>query len=137
MKRLYTPLIVLAALLVLASCGGSRKAVVLDSDTPMSLSEKALDRFNARDYNTSILYQQAIIDRYESDPNYEKEIAWAYYEIGFCHYYMKRYDKANEYFDIVINRYSVQAARTLAQKLKYQITEIQHKKNPPPTLSTE
>ncbi|MEK6796047.1 MAG: tetratricopeptide repeat protein [Spirochaetota bacterium] len=112
--------IVLLALAV-SACVAPGKAVIDKNDTPLTLSEKALDYFNNKEYGVAIGYYQAIIDNFKKD-QFEKEIAWAYYEIGFCYYTMGDNEKALKYLSIVLNDSSVQAPRVLAEKIKQKIS---------------
>jgi outer membrane protein assembly factor BamD (BamD/ComL family) len=121
---LYLSLCMTIALIALFACRTVPDVKVEEDDTPLTLSEQALDYFNNKEYRAAIAYHAAIISNFSRE-KYEKEIAWAYYEIGFCYYYMENYETAVEYFDIVINDFSVQAPRTLAQKLKVTIANQQ------------
>lgn len=67
----------------------------------------------------------------------EKDKAWAYYEIGFCYYYMEEYEDAIKYFDIVINQFSVPAPKTLAGNLKQKIMAQRYRKRKKEESSTE
>lgn len=98
------------------------KIKAASDDTPLALSEKAQEYFNNKEYYEAIGYYQAVVDNFDTS-EYEKEMAWAYYEIGFCYYYMEKYDEANKYFDVVLNNFSVQAPRILSKMLKVKILE--------------
>ena len=57
-------------------------------------------------------------------------MAWAYYEIGFCYYYQKKYKKALEYFNIVMNDFAVLPPKMLAQKVMNDIYDKKPKLKP-------
>ena len=48
---------------------------------------------------------------------FPKDVAWAYYEIGFCYYYQSKYKKALSYFDIVMREFTVLPPKVLAQRV--------------------
>lgn len=123
MKTVRIALISLAVLTAV-SCITSQVAIE-KNDTPLTLSQKAQDYFSNKEYTAAISYYQAIIDNYKKD-QFEKEIAWAYYEIGFCYFTMGNNDLANKYFNTVINDFSIQAPRVLAEKIKLKIAAKIH-----------
>lgn len=105
---------------VLVGCVAPGKVIIEKNDTPLTLSERALDYFNNKEYVAAISCYQAIIDNFKKDV-FEKEIAWAYYEIGYCYYAMGDNEKALKYLSIVLTESSVQAPRVLAEKIKLKI----------------
>lgn len=106
-----------------------------ETPTQLYLSERAQDYFNNKEYMYAVAYYDAIInyiDKFEYDTSLSEEdvraekentLAWANYEIGFCYYRVNNYEKANEYFDIVLSTYPVPAPRILAEKLKLKIAK--------------
>ena len=58
--------------------------------------------YNKKDYELALRYYNAIIEYYPDD---KKNVAWAYYEIGYVYYIQEDYEDAKNYFTIVINNY--------------------------------
>ena len=59
---------------------------------------------------------------------YEKDLAWAHYEIGFCLLLGRKYDEAKVYFQKVINEYSQLAPITLSTQRLEEIQKIRSNK---------
>ena len=76
------------------------------------------------------------IDNFDRE-NYAKDVAWAYYEIGFCYYYQKKYEEALKYFDIVLNNFTVLPPKILAQKVMQDIYEEKPKLKPMEVIEEE
>lgn len=89
---------------------------------PQVISEFAYDEFNKKNYKKAIAYYQVIIDRFDREL-FPKEVAWAYYEIGFCYYYQRKYKEAVKYLDIVLNEFAILPARILASNVLETIYE--------------
>ena len=53
----------------------------------------------------------------------------ATYEIGYCYYRLKEYDRAEVYFRTVLNEYQDPAARSLAQQMLDTIAEVESRRN--------
>ena len=115
--------------LIQVSCASLKDVTVQENIAPQIISEMAYEEFNNKDYKKAIKYYQVIIDRFDRT-NYAKEVAWAYYEIGFCYYYMTKYEDAILYFDIVLNEFSVLPPRILAIKVLDDIYETKPKLKP-------
>ena len=115
--------------LIQVSCTSLKEVVVQENIAPQIISEMAYKEFNNKNYKKAIKYYQVIIDRFDR-ANYSKEVAWAYYEIGFCYYYMTKYEDAILYFDIVLNEFSVLPPRILARKVIDDIYETKPKLRP-------
>lgn len=111
MKKIF--LIVLAVFLISVSCASTKAVSFPDNTVPQVIAEKAYDEFGNKNYKLAITYYQIIIDKFDSKV-YQREVAWAYYEIGFCYYYQKKYKEAISYFNIVLNEFSVAPTRILA-----------------------
>ena len=111
-------------------------SVNVDNQNPVTIalsetgSYKIIVRVNLLDGNIdTITSGEYIIDNFDRD-NYAKDVAWAYYEIGFCYYYQNKYEEALEYFDIVINNFTVLPPRVLAQKVMQDIYDKKPKLRP-------
>ena len=96
---------------------------------PQIIAEKAYTEFNNKKYKKARSYYQYIIDNFDRE-NYSKEVAWAYYEIGFCYYYQRKYKDALNYFNIVMNDFAVLPPKMLAQKVMQDIYEKKPKLKP-------
>ncbi len=107
---------------LLISCASSVKISLEEERYPKIIAEKAYTEFGNKNYKNAVAYYQYIIDNFDRD-NYAKDIAWAYYEIGFCYYYQNKYNEALDYFNIVINDFTVLPPRILAQKVMLDIYE--------------
>ncbi|TKZ33129.1 aspartate phosphatase, partial [Brachyspira catarrhinii] len=68
------------------SCASVLKIAPEEERYPQIIAEKAYTEFNNKKYKKARDYYQYIIDNFDRE-NYSKEVAWAYYEIGFCYYY--------------------------------------------------
>lgn len=126
-KKYFYFFIVLVFLL--SSCASAVKVSVEEERYPKIIAEKAYTEFGNKRYKNAIAYYQYIIDNFDRD-NYAKDVAWAYYEIGFCYYYQNKYEEALEYFDIVINNFTVLPPRVLAQKVMQDIYDKKPKLRP-------
>ena len=114
---------------LLSSCASSIKVSIDEKMYPQIIAEKAYTEFGNKKYKDAIAYYQYIIDNFDTD-NYVKDIAWAYYEIGFCYYYQNKYEEALKYFDIVMNNFTVLPPRILAQKVTQDIYDKKPKLKP-------
>ncbi|OHD57774.1 MAG: hypothetical protein A2096_09390 [Spirochaetes bacterium GWF1_41_5] len=92
------------ALTIITSCKTGRLTENTGNyDAPFKIIEHAQEYFGQKDYFKAIrLYKQLIEDYSAERDKYEKELAWATYEIGFCYLVMNRYDTAEPYFKKVI-----------------------------------
>ncbi len=133
-KKSFVFLVILVFLL--ASCASAVKISVEEERYPKIIAEKAYTEFGNKNYKTAIAYYQYIIDNFDRE-NYSKDVAWAYYEIGFCYYYQKKYEEALTYFDIVINNFTVLPPRILAQKVMQDIYEKKPKLKPVEIIEEE
>ena len=113
----------------LISCASAIKILPDEERYPQIIAEKAYTEFNNKKYKRAIKYYQYIIDNFDRE-NYSKDMAWAYYEIGFCYYYQKKYKKALEYFNIVMNDFAVLPPKMLAQKVMNDIYDKKPKLKP-------
>ncbi|HMA99756.1 MAG TPA: hypothetical protein VKS21_02110 [Spirochaetota bacterium] len=99
--------------------------------TPADYVEVAQKYSIQKSFRKAIDTYKIILNKFNTaakKKKYYEDIAWAYYEIGFCYLEMKEYKKAKKYFNIVMTRYStISAAYTLAQQ---RIIEIKNKLNP-------
>lgn len=127
MKKYFYFFVILVFLL--GSCASAVKISVEEERYPKIIAEKAYTEFGNKNYKSAIAYYQYIIDNFDRD-NYAKDVAWAYYEIGFCYYYQKKYEEALKYFDIVINNFTVLPPRILAQKVMQDIYDKKPKLKP-------
>ena len=127
MKKYFYFFVILVFLL--SSCASADKVSVEEEKYPKIIAEKAYTEFGNKNYKNAIAYYQYIIDNFDRD-NYAKDVAWAYYEIGFCYYYQNKYEEALKYFDIVINSFTVLPPRILAQKVMQDIYDKKPKLKP-------
>lgn len=127
MKKYFYFFVVLV--IILNSCASAVKVSVEEERYPQIIAEKAYTEFDNKRYKNAIAYYQYIIDNFDRD-NYSKDVAWAYYEIGFCYYYQNKYEEALKYFDIVINNFTVLPPRILAQKVMQDIYDKKPKLRP-------
>ena len=134
MKKGFVFLVVLVFLLI--SCASAVKVSVEEGQYPRIIAEKAYTEFGNKNYKNAIAYYQYIIDNFDRD-SYVKDIAWAYYEIGFCYYYQNKYQDALKYFNIVINNFTVLPPRILAQKVMQDIYEKKPKLKPVEIIEEE
>ncbi|WP_300369670.1 tol-pal system YbgF family protein [Brachyspira sp.] len=134
MKKGFVFLVVLVFLLI--SCASAIKVSVEEENYPRIIAEKAYTEFDNKNYKTAIAYYQYIIDHFDRD-NYTKDVAWAYYEIGFCYYYQSKYEEALKYFNIVVNSFTVLPPRILAQKVMQDIYEKKPKLKPVEIIEEE
>lgn len=134
MKKGFVFLVVLVFLLI--SCASAVKVSVEEGQYPRIIAEKAYTEFGNKNYKNAIAYYQYIIDNFDRD-SYVKDIAWAYYEIGFCYYYQNKYQDALKYFNIVINNFTVLPPRILAQKVMQDIYEKKTKLKPVEIIEEE
>ncbi len=122
--------ILLLSLFIAIGCASTQSVVVFDDDElAVIIANRANEYFNRGQYANAIAAYQVIIDRFDS-ATYEKDVAWAYYEIGFCYYYNKKYEDAIGYFDIVLQDFTVAAPRILASIVLEDIYELEPKLRP-------
>ncbi len=108
--------------LSIISCA-SKTPVLYRDGRPLSIIEYeriAQREYEEGRYDNAILAYKEIIKNY---PENKTEVAWANYEIGYCYYMKKDYDKAELYFRKVINEFSEPAAKKLAQEMLEKISE--------------
>lgn len=97
----------------------------LSKDQPVYYNFIAHKYYILKEYEKAIFQYQKILKKFANQPvEYNKELAWAEYEIGFCYYQLGDNKKAIEYFERVINYYDQASARILAQKM---LTKVQNK----------
>lgn len=134
MKKSFIFLVAVVFLLI--SCASAVKVSVEEEQYPKIIAEKGYTEFGNKNYKTAIAYYQYIIDNFDRE-NYAKDVAWAYYEIGFCYYYQKKYEEALKYFDIVLNNFTVLPPKILAQKVMQDIYEEKPKLKPMEVIEEE
>ncbi len=116
-------IILLLSIFLLFGCSATQVVDFDDNELAVIISNKANEYFEKRNYNMAIKTYQVIIDRF--DPvEHESDVAWAYYEIGFCYYYKKKYQDAINYFNIVLQNFTTAAPRILASIVLEDIYEI-------------
>ena len=107
---------------IAASCA-SKPPVLTQNGKPLTIIEYekiAQKEYEEGRYDNAIMAYKAIIKNY---PTHMSEVAWAYYEIGYCYYMKKDYEKAEEYFRKVVNEYNEPAAKKLSQEMLEKISE--------------
>ncbi len=124
-------LLLLSSIFLILSCSTPQSTTVVfdDDELAVIIANRANEYFNRGDYNRAIASYQVIIDRFDSEM-YEKDVAWAYYEIGFCYYYSKKYEDAIGYFDVVLRDFTTAAPRVLASIVLEDIYELKPKLRP-------
>ncbi len=107
--------IILGSILI-TSCASTINVSEEEKRYPKIIAEKAYTEFNEKRYKNAIAYYQYILDNYDRNL-FPKDVAWAYYEIGFCYYYQSKYKEALSYFDIVMREFTVLPPKVLAQRV--------------------
>jgi outer membrane protein assembly factor BamD (BamD/ComL family) len=118
----------LSILSLTLSCA-SKKPVLYENGEPLSITEYekiAQKEFDQGRYDNAVEVYQAIITYHSENA---KALAWAHYEIGFCHYMKDDYDQARKYFRIVVNEYREPAATKLAEQMLDRLIELENQKN--------
>lgn len=113
----------------LISCASAIKISSEEERYPKIIAEKAYTEFNNKKYKKAIAYYQYIIDNFDRE-NYSKDVAWAYYEIGFCYYYQRKYKLALDYFNTVVNDFAILPPKILAQGVMQDIYDKKPKLKP-------
>lgn len=110
----------LALAFLAASCAsgvGARLTPSVTERSPREIAETAHQLYEYREYGKALREYQRLVERFSSDrAKYETELAWAYYELGFCHLQLKSYRRSQDAFEKVISDFPVLAARTLAEQ---------------------
>ena len=126
--KLKTTLIVIAAVLLVASCA-SRPVVIPDDLTVMELIQRAQEASDRNKYKISLQYYDTIIQRFPYDID---SICAAEYEIAFIHYKQKKYEIAKTEFNKLLERYNTPDEellppqfKILSQKILARIAEIE------------
>lgn len=119
----------LAIFAVIGSCRNQSKYINTERiQTPGELEKIAQRYYEFNQYDNCIKVYQDLIKKYgDQFDRYEKQLAWAHYEIGFCYLVTRRYEKALFYFKEVLANYSLLAPTTLARQ---RIEEIRKIKDP-------
>jgi len=113
MKLKYIAFALLTAVAV--SCVSSGQVEIPDNLTTAELiqrGQEASDRYN---YNVSIQYYEAIIERFPYDID---SVIAAEYEIGFIHYKQKNYIQARKELDQVLAHYNIPDQELLPPQFK-------------------
>ena len=114
-------------LLIIPACA-TKAPVLYKNGKSLSIIDYqkiAQKEYEDGNYDNAILAYNAIIDNYTSNI---KAVTWANYEIGYCYYMKKDYDKSEAYFRRVINEYSEPAAKKLSNEMLDKISEEKKKK---------
>ncbi len=108
------------SLLIFTSCAtkiGNVDKTDPGDNGPRELTEKAQVFYEYKEYDKALVEYKKLISIYSSQKDrFEKDLAWAYYEMGFCEMQLGRNNKAREAFIKVINEFTPLAPRTLAQQ---------------------
>ena len=124
--RLGIVFVLFVIIMVMASCA-SKPPVLTKNGRPLTIIEYekiAQKEYEEGRYDNAIMAYKAIIKNY---PDHLSEVAWANYEIGYCYYMKKDYEKAEEYFRKVVNEYNEPAAKKLSQEMLEKIGEKKKK----------
>lgn len=120
-------------LLLLVSCSSVKErptalaGKAVDLDSPRYLSEIAQEHYEYKEYDQALFLYLKLVERFSSQKDrFEKELAWAHYEIGFIYLLQGRTNKARESFNRVLSDFSTLAPRTLAEE---RLAELSKKKN--------
>jgi len=126
--KLKTTLIVIAAVLLVASCS-SRPIAIPENLSVMELTQRAQEASDRNRYKTSLQYYETIIQRFPYDID---SICAAEYEIAFIHYKQKKYDVAKAEFNRLLERYNTPDEellppqfKILSQKILTRIAELE------------
>ncbi len=86
-----------------------------EDDDAKTLLEKARNIYERNAPNKAVEVYQILIDKY---PNERRTVAWAYYEMGFILFDLKKWEESFEKFEIVVKEYKVdnKAAYIIAYK---------------------
>jgi outer membrane protein assembly factor BamD (BamD/ComL family) len=130
-KHRFVPALIIVSLFLLSltpSCA-SKKPVLYENGEPLSITDYekiAQKEFDQGRYSNAIEVYQAIITHY---PENTKALAWAHYEIAYCHFMKDDYEQARKYFRIVANEYREPAATTLAEQMLDRLIELENQKS--------
>lgn len=96
------------SLMFVASCKGQTLEIKERNINPIvSLQKQAYYYYNVKQYGKSIKIYGEILTLARQDVNkYDEDIAWAYYETGFCFLVQKKFNEAAPYFKKVLDSYS-------------------------------
>lgn len=88
--------------------------------TPIYYDFIARKYYNSKEYEKAIFQYKKIINAFSDQKGkYDKELAWAEYEIGFCYMKLKDPKNASLHFKQVLENYNENPARILSKiKLK-------------------
>jgi len=120
---------VLILLIFLLFCACAATPVRFDESKetlPSYYAEIAQQHYNNKKFLSAIRVYEQLIKRFADKKDlYEKDLAWAHYEIGFCYLVRKQNKSALNFFNSVLKNFDTLAPRTLAQQ---RIDEIGKKK---------
>ena len=120
----------LAIFFIIFGCANQlRHLNTAEKKTPSDLEKIAQKYYEFNKYDSCIKVYKELIKRYgDQADRYEKQLAWANYEIGFCYLVTRRYDKSLIYFKEVLNNYSTLAPTILARQRIEEIRIIKSSK---------
>lgn len=102
-KKITISVIIVLLTVMLSACSTiPESSLPKEEDTADILLEKARSIYDLDFNNKAIEVYQLIIDKY---PEERKIVAWAYYEMAFIMFNMKKWDESLELFYIVVNKY--------------------------------
>lgn len=114
---LFTALILLA----LTSCTLERPPIRpsknLNKDEPVYYDFLARKYYNREEYDKAIFQYERLLETFSNQSQWQKDLAWAEYEIGYTYYRMGENELAVERFNRVLSNYDIIAPRILAQKM--------------------
>jgi tetratricopeptide (TPR) repeat protein len=119
--------ICLLSIIAFSGCSNKKNKFIIDETTcknPTDYVEVAQKYYERKDYKKSIVVYKALISKYQAQKDiYEKSLAWAYYEVGFCYHLLHKKKDALDYFKIVIKDFSIIGPKTLAEQRVLEITK--------------
>lgn len=97
---------------LLFACASDRNVIPQDL-TPGNLVQKAQEEADNNNYNRAALFYNAILERFPDD---RAAVCGAQYEIAFIYYKQKKYDEAEQEFNVLLDRYGDSDGDLLPQK---------------------
>jgi outer membrane protein assembly factor BamD (BamD/ComL family) len=113
MKLNYLAFAVLTALAV--SCVSTGPVEIPDNVTAAELIQRGQEASDRNNYNASIQYYEAILERFPHDID---SVIAAEYEIAFIHYKQKDYRQAKTELNRVLTRYNIPDQELLPAQFK-------------------
>jgi len=111
-KKFAALFLVIVIFTAACASGGERITAGL---SPAELIQRAQDASDHNRYNLAIQYYQALLDRNQTSIDL---VCTGEYEIAFIHYKQKKYERARNELNTLLERYNTPDAELLPQKFK-------------------